>query len=739
LRHLRRWLSIVPAPIFVLHAILFLVLLAWSWRKWNDPIVDFGRELYVPWQLTQGKMLYRDIGSLFGPLSPYLNALWMGLFGVSLTTLALANAAIFAAIVALVHHFIRIATDRFTATVASLVVLLLCGFCQYTGVANYNFITPYSHEATHGLALGILTVVFLHRALAHSRSLPGAAAGVFFGLSLLTKTEVPVATAAAVAAGLIGNTSVNRGSSQTVMRIAGAFCGGAVLGPAVFFAYFRQYVGTSAAVRDVATAWVVVWDPNVTGNPFYRLASGTDHPFRNAGLMLLMTAGVLALIGVSIALTSTASRKGYWAAELQHLGTIAIVAIVPATQLLPLGRILPLVTSAACVAAVMALRKHRRDRETTIRHLALVMWSVFATAMLGKIVLRSSISHYGFYLALPAVTVAVIWLCTLIPEVLEKARPGRAGHRFRFLAAFAIAVGIVPHLTFAHHFYAAKTETIGEGNDRFYVSGSTGLPFRDAVTALRRILKRGETVAVVPEGVMLNYLLRAESPLHVVTLMPPEVVTFGEPAIVDSLRTAPPTYVVFVHKNTSEYGYPVFGLSPAYGGRTMDWIKTHYQLVQTMGNEPLTSDGQGVAIFRIATPHLVNRARSIRHEKVLSPEDLQRQRSERALGLELADEHLNGHKCFAGIWSRASLKHASRADQDGVDVDDPFVRFTRTNNIITAGDEERQDVRHDDRSLPRCITAAICIDGITNRRLHDAGTLCSAVWTASVAATSSCR
>ena len=40
----------------------------------------FGRELYVPWQLTQGKVLYRDIESIFGPLSPYLNALWMRLF-----------------------------------------------------------------------------------------------------------------------------------------------------------------------------------------------------------------------------------------------------------------------------------------------------------------------------------------------------------------------------------------------------------------------------------------------------------------------------------------------------------------------------------------------------------------------------------------------------------------------------------------------------------------------------------
>jgi len=108
-----------PAYIFTAHVLTFAALLAWSWRKWPDPLVDFGRELYFAWQINEGRLLYRDLASLFGPVSPYINALWFRLFGTSLLTLALCNTAIFAATIAGIYHLVRIPTDRATATAAS--------------------------------------------------------------------------------------------------------------------------------------------------------------------------------------------------------------------------------------------------------------------------------------------------------------------------------------------------------------------------------------------------------------------------------------------------------------------------------------------------------------------------------------------------------------------------------------------------------------------------------------------
>ena len=65
--------------------------IATSWRKWPDPLIAFGQYLYNAWQLSDGAVLYRDVGCLYGPLSQYVNAGIFWIFGPGLIVLAIAN------------------------------------------------------------------------------------------------------------------------------------------------------------------------------------------------------------------------------------------------------------------------------------------------------------------------------------------------------------------------------------------------------------------------------------------------------------------------------------------------------------------------------------------------------------------------------------------------------------------------------------------------------------------------
>src|ERR1700748_3664490 len=97
-------------------AIASIIMLAWSWNTWPDPLVDFGLQLYVPWQLVQGKVLYRDIAYYNGPLSQYFNMTLFAVGGVGVKTIVYANLAILAIAIVLVYRLARRASGTTAAT-----------------------------------------------------------------------------------------------------------------------------------------------------------------------------------------------------------------------------------------------------------------------------------------------------------------------------------------------------------------------------------------------------------------------------------------------------------------------------------------------------------------------------------------------------------------------------------------------------------------------------------------------
>ncbi len=578
-------LHLSPAVVFGVHAALFCVLVWWSWLKWPDPLIDFGRELYVPWQITRGKVLFHDIESLFGPLSPYVNALWFRLFGVSLLTLVVVNLAVLAGVAAGVHRLVCLSTDRLTATVASLVTLALFGFLQLTSVGNYNFVTPYSHEATHGIALSIVVLLASHAAVARRRVAPGAIAGFAFGLVLLTKPEISVAAAAAVIATGLAAATLGSRDRRLLRTLVPLFAGTAAAPPLLFFAYFRQHMDAPAALGAIARGWTAAFDTSVATSPFYVTGMGLDRPVFHAVWMVLMFGAFVTYVAAIAAVC--AGGKSSRGGRLTKAGRVALVALAPAAMLIGFPRALPLVALASAVIAGVAFVHSRQERRAAMRFLALLMWCTFALVLLAKLGLNARFHHYGFYLALPAATVVVVILCWLVPLGLGIYGSADAGVRFRRLATAALAAALVPYLAISNAVFRTKTVSIDSGSDRFLASQTgdygRGIAVRDALRALESRRTPGDRLAVLPEGVMLNYLARLDSPLRVVNLMPPELRLFGEDEILRALRAEPPRFVLLVHKDMSEYGYPLFGTDVRYGRRTYDWIISRYRTVDTFG------------------------------------------------------------------------------------------------------------------------------------------------------------
>ncbi|OGP60792.1 MAG: hypothetical protein A2V67_14820 [Deltaproteobacteria bacterium RBG_13_61_14] len=597
-----KWLSAAAGPALLVFA--FIALAQWTWRKWPDPLIDFGKELYVAWQLSQGQVLYRDLAHLFGPFSQYLNAAAFRLCGVSLTTLIVLNLLILAGITGLLYRSLAAACDRFTALAASLLFLLLFAFSQYLPAGNLNFVSPYAHETTQGIFLTLLMLSFLWRYQAAPRPSLAAGAGLFFGLAFLTKAEIFVAALAALLSWAALSWLVPPNPGRERIRAFALFGVMALVPAASFFLFFSIHMPAAEALSAVAGAWHFVFKKEITQLDFYRKGIGWDDPLRNFLLMLEMT-GWIALVMAATLAGDYALRKSRLPYILGSLlvasGVFALLIGIP--LFIPwheVPRALPLTTLLAGTLFLAQAFGQRGNPETAAKLSFLVVWSVWALALLAKIILNTHLYHYGFYLAMPATLLLVVVLLGWIPAKL-KAEVG-GGTLFRVLILILLAAAALFYVRITQYYYQNKTLRVGQQGDMILAFNpqfrSWHFRVLQTLTWIEQEIPRDATLVALPDGVMLNYLARRKNPTPYLLFDPVVIRGYGEERVLQALQQSRPDYVILMHKDTREFGVGLFGQDPRYGKDILTWVTRNYRPVALFGREPLSIRDFGLKVFQ---------------------------------------------------------------------------------------------------------------------------------------------
>ena len=560
-----------------------LAMLNWTWGTWPDVLVDFGRELYVPWRLSEGDVLYRDVAHFNGPLSPYWNALWFKLFGVGLRTLVGVNLALLALMTGLLWRLLRDISDSFAATAACAVFLLVFAFGQLVGIGNYNWVCPYSHEATHGVVLGLAALSCLHAWAGTRHDLRVALAGFLIGSAFLTQANVFLAAAGAgvLYFGLL-LWRVAPARARAV-RLVVLFMGGSVTAPAIAFVLLAFALPVGDALRAVGGAWPAVVAGDVAWLVFYASGTGFDQPLAQLGRILLWTAGYALVLAPAAAVAwlvkVPAHRPAAIAVFLTTAGGLFLCRgeIDWAHAALPL----PVFLLVAGALHAASLRRSKSAQADTTRLLALAL-AAFAFLLLLKMPLNARVYHYGFSLAAPATLVVIVGALCWLPRWLE--RHGKCGLILRAGVAALLSVGVAEHLGIVASYLEHKQVVVGEGADAFRAD-ARGDFVNAALAIVIESVGEGDSLAVLPEGVTINYLARRRTPTRYLNFMPPELSLFGEAQIVASFKASPPDLVLLVHKDTSEYGVRFFGHD--YGNELASWVREHYVDQQLLGQRPL--------------------------------------------------------------------------------------------------------------------------------------------------------
>jgi hypothetical protein len=492
-------------------------------------------------------------------------------------------------------------TDRRTANLATTVLVGVFLFGHLTPLGNYNFVTPYSHEATHGTLLCVATVWGLVRWIRTGSRTALAIGGVATGAAWLTKPEIALAATAILLTGTLLGVRILPDSRRFSLYI---------LASALLF---------PAAVIGIAVAWTLgpTTVPDVLARPFasaalshplsetfYLEGMGLDHPFRNTAWILL-AGGLSIAVCMGLAAATRRIPPGFWSwTAALALGPMAGLVTVASGQWrlwLLAGWTLP----ATCLFAIAWLRADRsRHPGSAAKRVGLAVWIVFSMTFLLKLGLRPRLYQYGFYLAFPATILAVMLAVHFGPRWLES-RGSHPGFVRGVAVGFTYSLSAVLVLASIQAMHR-RTASVMDGRDLLHVRPAETDPRTGTVLeVMSRLppliaLDPRLTLTVVPEGASLNYWLRIDGGSRYPVLLPPEMSAFGKRRILSDFREDPPRIIVAIDRDMSEYGLP--DVRPVPGATSLSrWINQSYCEVARVRAVSSQKQPHGASILMMKT------------------------------------------------------------------------------------------------------------------------------------------
>lgn len=578
-----RWCRILLSCTII--AAVFLYLLITTWHQWGDLLVDTSRELWVPLQIMQGKVLYKDIYWFHGFLPPYAIAFLYKIFGVSVNTLIGCGIVIALLMCFCLHKLSRI----FMTEVAS--VVLVANFCfafafhgsDYLSVNNY--ILPYSFASTFCMLFISASLYYFIKFIDTEKTAHLTAWALLLSLAFLARPETTLSVwiVFSICGLLVKNTEYK---TRFILLASPVVLSTAIYGIVLYSQQaldgFRETLIGSVMFAlkgdDPFAVWVAGYD-DVANNSMMIMKSFSCHLIVVAGLCFgshLATrpfgGGVRKLINVItgfaviiVTLVFAFRFIGISEQQVRMFGT-------PDFQL----RSIPLVIAISLLwSAINLLRGNDYKNNHKLFTIAFV-----ALMLVSKIILNAASCPYGFYLLNVGLVVYYVFFINLMTTINKIFFPSSAGRLqyysllLTFICLFIASWGISASV------YAKKNLKIDSGKGTVYsFNDERSVSYWDTVDYLKRNTQENDTLVVFPEGASINFYSGRTNPLKYYLFCMFDVEKIGENRIIDQLNQNRVSYIAIVHGP-----YAPFGVD--YGFKLSAWIYENYTPVFQFGFEP---------------------------------------------------------------------------------------------------------------------------------------------------------
>lgn len=541
------------------YAPLLAYLLYSSWLRWPDALVDFGYFLYNAWSVSEGALPGVGISYFYGPLPILVLGKAFALFGASIWLVYAVNFVLLIASLYLVHRYFR-SFSAASAILAGTCFLAIAAASQFIFEGNYNLMAPYKPEAAWG---GFLLLLLAN--VGKEKPELGSPHGLLLGALFLVSTESALAGIAVAGICLLSTPWRGRATLHFLL--------GTLALPLLCFLYFRLHTDTPTVLRAVFRSFLILGNTSLVFAPLLRELMGIDEPIRRLAVTFGVGGAVAFLAAIYWAVARAAKAESvrsptFWGlVALLPLALLAAGAVNPFWLLFPKCLLLPPLLGLAYWLLA------RRER------IALGIWAALSLALLVRMLLNPMLHYYGFSLA----TFSALLLFPLFHDILPARWPGRGALGWR---AFAWSLGLAvlaAALLLRAPFFAHKDFPVSAGKDPLYDWNSAVSPrgpaLKELLDFLRTELRPGDSVLGLPDGHMVNYLLRAPRP-RPYSLSLGDITETSEDRILETYRAAKPRFVFLTEKES--YDAPG-GFGDTYGAAFLPWVDNEYRPLREFG------------------------------------------------------------------------------------------------------------------------------------------------------------
>jgi hypothetical protein len=561
-----------------------------SWMRWSDVQIDYGRELYVSWRMSLGDKMLIDFEDLYGPFPRIFDLFVFKITKANLVSLEIANFLIYISILIILFKIIQFCWNKYIALMACIVFLQVFSFAQLSGTSNYNFITPY----TQSVNLGYLNcIILLYILITKKYNFVN-----YFYIGLLVGTSFVIKPEFMLCAILGTIVSFFIKTYKIDIKCISIFLIG-VITPStlILIYYYLNSYDISYSLRVTSNAWLSVFHA-MNNNMIYggnRELLGLNSPMGNFLKHVFYT-----LIAVFLVITSLVVAYLSTLKELVNLRYTILIIFYIGILFLSfyvfnwgnigksfLGILIVYIFYTYYINKNNICKIHYNNR---------FIFVVFAVLLMFRMLLNGRIYQYGFYQASLAGTVVAV-LMLEEPVIYLSSKSSRLYYRLFVISI--LLIGVLKITRASNIMYDYKTYLVGESYDSFYTYRTDLNKTGDVVNHFTNILKarpKSETLLVAPEGLIINYLAKLKNPVPYMDCIPR-----GEKLdsiLVSELKRKPPTWILFISRDLTEFGINEFGSDRGKGKELVSWAFSNYEIYEKYGDEPFTNGHIGGILLK---------------------------------------------------------------------------------------------------------------------------------------------